>query len=208
MVTRWDQWYTDDNLAKDKRIMSAPPSHSASKAARTFRDRQFRFILDLACGTGRDTAYLSSCGFAVTGADAAYNGLRVAIQARSTQGSRLSWVTADARQLPFPARSFEGVYSFGLLHEFTGDDKVQAVRRVMDEIKRILNPQGVLVLTVLAGEPSAGLPHVQMFSREMFDQATRGLQAIEVCEFDDTGCTGRTDYHVWYGAFQKSSEAA
>ena len=188
--------------------MSAPPSHSARKAAHTFQEHQVDFILDLACGTGRDTAYLSSCGFAVTGADAAYNGLLVAIQARSTQGSLLSWVTADARQLPFPTRSFEGVYCFGLLHEFTGDDKVQAVRRIMDEIKRILSPRGVLILTVLAGAPSTGLPHVQFFSREMFDQVTHGLHALEISEFDDTGCTGRTDYHVWYGAFRKSSESS
>lgn len=203
MITRWDKWFAKDNLANDERILSAPPSQSVRKAAQTFRERQVHFVLDLACGTGRDTAYLASCGFAVIGADAAYNGLRAATHTRSAQVGILAWATADARHLPFPAGSFQGVYCFGLLHEFTGDDKVLEVPRVMDEIKRILIQRGVLVLTVLAGEPAAGLPQVQLFSREMFDQATQGMQALEVSECDDTGCTGRADYHVWYGAFQK-----
>ena len=204
MITRWEQWFTEDNLAKDVRILSAPPSHSVRQAAQVFLEKQVHFILDLACGTGRDTAYLSSCGLDVVGADAAYNGLQAAARIRSTQAGRLAWANADARQLPFPAGSFQGVYCFGLLHEFTGADQAQAVQRVMAEIKRILSPRGVLILTVLAGAPSTGLPHVQFFSREMFDQVTHGLHALEITEFDDTGCTGRTDYHVWYGVFQKS----
>jgi ubiquinone/menaquinone biosynthesis C-methylase UbiE len=204
MITRWEQWFTEDNLAKDARILSAPPSHSVHKAAQIFLERGVHFILDLACGTGRDTDYLASCGLDSIGVDAAYNGLQAAARIRSTQAGSLAWTNADARQLPFPAESFQGVYCYGLLHEFTGADQAGAVGRVMAEIKRILSPRGVLILTVLAGAPSTGLPHVQFFSREMFDQVTHGLHALEITEFDDTGCTGRTDYHVWYGAFQKS----
>ena len=73
----------------------------------------------------------------------------------------------------------------------------------MGEVKRLLWDGGVLVLTVMSGEPEAGLPHVQLYTREMFEQATQGLQTIEVKLYDDVGCTGRTDYHVWYGMFEK-----
>jgi hypothetical protein len=37
----------------------------------------------------------------------------------------------------------------------------------------------------------------------MFEKATRGLQTIEVKRYDDMGCTGRPDYHIWYGMFQR-----
>ena len=110
---------------------------------------------------------------------------------------------ADARRLPFREGSFEGVYCFGVLHEFTGERKEQDVQDVMDEIRRLLKVGGVLVLTVQAGEPSAGLPEVQMFDRRMLDSATRDLRKIEVRRYDDIGCTGRPNYHIWYGVFEK-----
>ena len=73
----------------------------------------------------------------------------------------------------------------------------------MSETRRSLEAEGLLVLTVLSGEPEAGLPAVQLYTRQMFDDATRDLQAIEVRRYDDVGCTGRPDYHVWYGLFEK-----
>jgi SAM-dependent methyltransferase len=62
MVTRWDKWFSDDNLAKDKRILAAPPSKGAEKAAQAFLAREKQIILDLGCGIGRDTFYLESRG--------------------------------------------------------------------------------------------------------------------------------------------------
>jgi hypothetical protein len=44
---------------------------------------------------------------------------------------------------------------------------------------------------------------VQLFTRQMFERATQGLQAVEIKLYDDVGCTGRPDYHIWYGVFEK-----
>jgi hypothetical protein len=68
----------------------------------------------------------------------------------------------------------------------------------------LLDDDGALVLAVLAGEPAEGLPAVQLFNRQMFGDATKGLRPIEIKVYDDTGCTGRTDYRVWYGMFAKA----
>ena len=203
MTTRWDKWFSDDNLAKDKRIMSAPPSRSAENAAREFLARKKRFILDLACGVGRDTFFLESCGLGIVGVDASPNGLRVTQQLKSEQGSVSELVLADARHLPCKDGSFEGVYCFGLLHEFTGEGRDEDVERVMSEIRRSLCDEGVLVLTALSGEPEAGLPGVLQYTRQMFEKATRDLKSIEVKRYDDVGCTGSADYQVWYGLFVK-----
>ncbi len=203
MITRWDKWFSDDNLAKDERILSAPPSLSAENAARAFLARESRSILDLACGVGRDTFYLESRGLGVVGVDFSFNGLRVARRIRLERGALASLITADARHLPFKDVSFEGVYCFGLLHEFTGEGQEEAVETVMGEVKRLLCDEGILVLTVMSGDPEAGLPHVQLYTRQMFEKATQGFQALEVQMYDDVGCTGRTEYHVWYGMFEK-----
>lgn len=127
----------------------------------------------------------------------------MAQQARLEKGATAQFLTADARHLPFKDGSFEGIYCFGLLHEFTGEHWQEDVAEVMGEIKRLLGDRGVLVLTALSGKLDAGLPHVQMYSRPMFEKTTEGLQAIEIKQYDDVGCTGRADYHVWFGLFEK-----
>ena len=203
MLTRWDKWFSDDNLAKDERILAAPPSRSAENAARAFLAREKRFILDLACGAGRDTFYLESRGLGVIGVDASLNGLRVAQQVKTERGAVSALILADGRHLPFKDGSFEGVYCFGLLHEFTAGTQEEDVEAVMGEVKRLLCDQGILVITVLSGEPQAGLPGVQLYTRQMFQRATKGFRAIEVTTYDDVGCTGGADYHVWYGMFEK-----
>lgn len=203
MITRWDEWFSEDNLSKDERILSAPPSQSAEYAARAFLAKGKQFILDLACGVGRDTFHLEGQGLVVIGVDASFNGLRVAQRVRLERDAISELITADARHLPFEDGSFEGVYCFGLLHEFTGEHGKEDVSEVMGEIRRLLGDEGVLVLTVLSGEPEEGLPAVQLYTRQMLEEATEGLQAIQVKMYDDVGCTGRTDYHIWYGVFEK-----
>jgi ubiquinone/menaquinone biosynthesis C-methylase UbiE len=193
----------DENLAKDERILAAPPSHSAENAAGVFLAREKRAILDLACGIGRDTFYLEGRGLAVIGVDASVNGLRIAQQIKAKRGAASTLMLADARRLPFRDGSFEGVYCFGLLHEFTGENKAEDVEQVMGKVRRLLRDEGVLVLSVLSGEPEGGLPAVQLYTRQMFEDTTRGLRAIEVREYADVGCTGRADYRVWYGVFEK-----
>jgi ubiquinone/menaquinone biosynthesis C-methylase UbiE len=203
MISRWDKWYAADNLRQDRRILAAPRSQCAESASVAYLSRAKRRILDLACGVGRDTRYLVSRGLAVVGVDASLNGLRVAQRTPSEDGACAEWVAADARRLPFADGSFEGVYCFGLLHEFTGEHGQEDVVAAMGEIRRLLCEGGVLVLAVLAGDPKEGLPSVQKFTQQMFEKATRGFQPIEIRMYDDIGCTSRTDYRIWYGLFEK-----
>ena len=202
MITRWEKWYTGDNLRQDERILAAPHSQSAENAATAFLAKGKRRVLDLACGIGRDTLYLASRGLAVTGADAALNGLQVAQRRKWARGIQCTFTAVDARHLAFGTGSFDAVYCFGLLHEFVGENRTLDVTQIMAEIKRVLCEQGLLALTVLAGDPEAGLPQVQFFTRQMFEQATDDLQTIEIEVYNDVGCTNRTDYHIWYGLFE------
>lgn len=203
MITRWDKWFSEDNLNKDKRILAAQHSKSVEKAAQVFLARDKNIILDLACGVGRDSFHLESCGLGVTGVDASFNALRVVQRFKTERGVVLRIIMADARHLPFMNNSFTGVYCFGLLHEFVGERKDKDVQGVMGEVRRLLTDKGILVLTVQAGDPDVGLPAVQKYTQQMFEDATIGLHKIKVEQFDDIGCTARTDYHIWYGVFEK-----
>jgi ubiquinone/menaquinone biosynthesis C-methylase UbiE len=59
---------------------------------------------------------LHAGGLEVIGADASFNGIRVARQRKAREDAGPGLITADARHLPFRDGSFEGVYCFGLLH--------------------------------------------------------------------------------------------
>jgi SAM-dependent methyltransferase len=203
MLTRWDEWYSEDNLKKDPRILIAPASKCSEIAGRAFKMQGKQRILDLGCGIGRDSFSLDKQGLSVFGVDASRNAVKVALESRSHRSAKTQFLNADARSLPFINGSFEGVYCFGLLHEFTSDEKEENVWRVISEARRLLEERGLFVLAVAAGDPQAGLPQVQLFSQQMFEQAMTGWHILELRSYDDIGCTNRTDYHIWYGLFQK-----
>lgn len=198
-LTRWQQLYVEMR----EKVVSAPPSCCAQNAARIFADNRKRWILDLACGIGRDTFYLAASGLSVVGIDAAESGLSLADNQRNGKQKEPLFAGADARALPFPDVFFEGVYCFGLLHEFTDTDREQNVDAVMGEIGRVLAPEGLLILAVLAGEPEQGLPHVYLFTEQAFDDATRSFRTLEKRAYKDVGCTGSAEYAIWYGVFAK-----
>jgi len=199
-MTRWQKFYVED-----PRIASVAASHFSRKAAEVFQREHKTRILDVACGTGRDSFSLAGYSLDIIGGDLAYSGLTIARQKRLifTQ-KHIDFIQMDARNLPFEGEAFEGVYCFGLLHEFTRPDGWQDISGVMEEIYRVLEPGGILQLAVLEGNPTQGLPHVLLFSEEMFDQATAAFTRIEKGSTDDTGCTGREDYHTWQGVFRKA----
>lgn len=85
-----------------------------------FRQRGARGVLDLGCGAGRDTVILAQRLPWVAGVDAAAAGLALASRQAALQERRVPLVQADAQALPFRPASFDGIYCFGLLHEFIG----------------------------------------------------------------------------------------
>jgi ubiquinone/menaquinone biosynthesis C-methylase UbiE len=187
---------------EDPRVLFAPPTECATFAATEFERRAVSTVLDLGRGMGRDSRLLTDAGFSVTRVDAAQSGLEIARQIRGERAPAVQFIKADARRLPFADSSFDAVYCFGLLHEFTGERRDADVAAVMREIRRALRPDGLLVLAVLAGDPSEGLPQVWLFSEEMFDEVIAAFRTIEKCRVRDVGCTGSPDYVIWRGFFR------
>ena len=200
-LSRWQQFYQGD-----PKLVDIPPSTCAHQAAEIFTKRNCRIILDLGCGAGRDSLHLADAGVQVIGLDAARSGLLLAQKCIVDSGTRILLVESDSRVLPFANMFFDGVYCFGLLHEFVGTSARDDVNQTLKEVQRVLKPAGVAVVAVSAGDPEKGLPHVQNFSESMFDAATSEFRCIEKKVYDDLGCSGRSDYKVWFGHFTKYGE--
>ena len=99
-------------------------------------------ILDIGCGTGVLLRRLSSIypHAMLVGVDAAAGMIRQA-QAATPEGHSLRFLEARAEELPFPESSFDLVVSTMSFHHWADQ------QRGLREVRRVLAPSGVLVLT-------------------------------------------------------------
>lgn len=99
----------------------------------------FRGILDICCGTGAQCIALSRLGLSVAGVDLSPAMLRVA---RRKSCGQIPFLGADARSLPFPDNSFDGVILSFALHEKDEGSR----HRILAEAKRVLKPGGRILI--------------------------------------------------------------
>lgn len=104
-------------------------------------------LLELGCGTGHWTQFLSEKGFRVTAIDNSEAMLKIA---RGKKLPNVLFQKADASRLPFPDKSFSAIVSVTML-EFVED-----VKKVMDEIDRVIKPGGTLILGCLSALSELG----------------------------------------------------
>jgi len=130
-------------------------------------------IIDLGCGHGRDMAWFESHGMNVIGIDLSYNML---VQASRRASGKLCQM--DLRRLAFYNAQFKAVWCCAALLHLPKADVLDALK----EIRRILSPNGVLVLTIQEGEGETwdggyckGVK--QFFARYHINEMTRLLVA-------------------------------
>jgi 2-polyprenyl-6-hydroxyphenyl methylase / 3-demethylubiquinone-9 3-methyltransferase len=97
----------------------------------------FKRALDAGCGTGVCSKALAEFSQAVIGLDVSFDSLRTAA---SLFGSRVCH--ASLLDLPLPSNSFDLVFCWGVIHHTPNPI------RALDELVRVLQPGGTLVLAV------------------------------------------------------------
>jgi ubiquinone/menaquinone biosynthesis C-methylase UbiE len=133
-VATYDSRYTGQANEYKQRVMAAA-------YRKLIGELDGKRILDVGCGTGRGVVdFARDASFAV-GADASLDMLGFA--ARKAQDQQLcSFSAAYAQQLPFRSGSFDVVTSLNFLHLFS----LETQAAMIAEMKRVLKPDGVLVL--------------------------------------------------------------
>ena len=99
-------------------------------------------VLDLGCGAGLDLARFARAGARAVGVDLSRGALAMAGEYISISGLETSLVQADAAHLPLAQESFDLVFCHGVL-SFVRDEAA-----VVDEIRRVLRPDGMAILMV------------------------------------------------------------
>jgi len=96
-------------------------------------------IVDAGCGTGRLPIYFQRLGYRFVGLDIAHEACVIGKQA----APQVALVQADVRHMPLRAQSVDAVVSLGVVeHDEAGP------LAALHEARRILKPQGLLVLAV------------------------------------------------------------
>lgn len=128
-----------------------------SRIINVFRKYNIQRVLDLACGSGRYTAYLAEKGFELYGIDISEEGIKKAeslLQDRSLHANFT--VGSMYKKLPYEDGFFDAVVCIRALHH----GRIENIQKAISEIERVLKPNGLVYATVRKRIPKNRiLPH-------------------------------------------------
>jgi len=101
-------------------------------------------ILDLGCGEGRNSLYLSQVGYNIVGIDLSFKAARVMKNNFFEEELKGLVITGDARNLPFLSDSIDGI----LAHHLFDHLDANGFDNALNEAFRVLKPEGVMLMTV------------------------------------------------------------
>ncbi len=105
-----------------------------------FERWQGRDVLEVGCGIGTDGARFARAGARYTGVDPTATALELARRRFELEGLDGRLLSAAATDLPFENKSFDLVYSHGVIHHI--DSTAEAV----EEFRRVLRPGGTALV--------------------------------------------------------------
>ena len=134
-------------------------------------------VLDVGCGAGTNSLFLSRSGYRVSGIDVAPAALEAARARAARVRLAVDFQEGDALRLPYPRARFGGLIDVGCFHTIpTGMRKEYAA-----ELARVLRPGGQYVLAWVAREYSnaEGPPHRPSVAEvaEAFEERFQWLRA-------------------------------
>jgi ubiquinone/menaquinone biosynthesis C-methylase UbiE len=97
-------------------------------------------VLEIGCGVATDGISFVRAGASYVGVDQSDAALALAARRLELEGLEAGFARADATSLPFEDRSFDLVYSHGVLHHLADTERAVA------EIRRVLRPGGRILL--------------------------------------------------------------
>jgi SAM-dependent methyltransferase len=178
-------------------------------------------ILDVGCGSGLSMAAALRLGASqVDGVDIDVNSIKAARDLLSRFDVGKSWSVDAANLFDLPARSYDVVYSWGVLHH-TG-----AMWRALDHVTKFVRPGGLLAVAIYRRSPacafwqrekrlySSAPPPVRLFIRSLYKTAY--LSAVAASgrnSFDyvfnyhhrTRGMSFHHDIHDWLGGYPYES---
>lgn len=141
LVNPWDVVYKEQGYVFDK------PYKGFSRYVSIIKEKHYRNILDLGCGTGRHAIPLAIEKFNVSAFDISENAIRLldkaAVEASMINGNLDTRVADMFQPFPYPDKFFDSVISVAVIYHGT----INNIMFVLDEVMRVLKRGGVFYFT-------------------------------------------------------------
>jgi SAM-dependent methyltransferase len=136
---KWDAAYQ-----AHRDLWSSAATRSLVQTVRAFSPREGH-ALDFGCGTGRNTAYLASAGWHVTGVELSDVALSHCLKRAPTQvASRVRYLRQDE---DWKDKKYDLVICLGVLHSYPN----HRARVLTSELVQVLRPPGILLASFFCG---------------------------------------------------------
>ena len=111
----------------------------------------FKKVLDLGCGIGRHAIFFSENGFVVDACDLSQEGIDTLNKLIKENNLNITTKVSDMLSLPYGNDSFDSLVAFHAIYHT--DDT--GIKKVIDEIKRVLRSEGEVFITFNSKNSSA-----------------------------------------------------
>lgn len=130
----WNEIYQKQGIVQDEILI--PVKTFIQK----LKDNGLLKVLDLGCGTGRNTIYMAKMGMQVTATDISDKGLEITLKRAKKCGLHVEVVKHDIRYIPFGDNTFDAV----LCSWVSGHGTLNDVKKHASEMLRIIRPGGMI----------------------------------------------------------------
>jgi len=130
----WDEIYSKQGVVQSQVL---PP---VKDFADLLSENNIKNVLDLGCGTGRNTIYLAQRGFKVTATDISKTGLSMTKKKAQKLGYEIKTTCHDMRNMPFKDASFDAILCSWVSGHGTHEDMVAHA----NEMLRVVKPGGLI----------------------------------------------------------------
>ncbi len=143
-----------------KELGLSPIQKDMPKIVELFKERNVKRVLDLGCGTGRHIIYLAKHGFEVYGIDISNEGIKTTKYWLTKHNLKARLKVGDIyKRLPYEDNFFDAIISIKTLHH----GKIEDIRRLIKEMKRILKPKGLIFIEFPKKRPKREIPKERLY---------------------------------------------
>lgn len=130
-----------------------------------------KVVLDVACGEGYGSAMLARNAASVIGVDISHEAVKHAQAAYASQAVNLQFLQGSASSLSLPSAHFDVVVSFETIEHLSEQEQM------LDEIVRVLKPEGKLIISTPDREVYAKIDggHNEFHVKELSGEEFRSL---------------------------------
>lgn len=194
------------------------PAPEVFYLCQNWKDKGFKSVLDVGCGFGRNAIYFAKHGLNVSGFDLSGHSVKMTREKAAAQNVSLgTFVVADMLNFPFEDCSFDCLLAMNVISH----TDLEGFRQILNEIKRVLKPNGEAYFTVGSKEsywfnnpvctyvdpntririedgPENGIPHFYIDDNDCF-KLFNDFKIIEIKNVRELTQYGNFSphYHIW-----------